>query len=98
MLQTRPEACRQICSALGFPSEAATDDDALDAFVGHRLAEEFIIGEAEWFGSPEQGGYVLPNTEGARELYGALGAQEPAALPLGRRSCRTLSARASQAS
>jgi predicted nuclease with RNAse H fold len=68
----RPEACRQICSALDFPAEAAVDDDALDAFIGHKLAEQFIIGEAEWFGSPEQGGYVLPKTEGAQELCRAL--------------------------
>lgn len=68
-----PEACRRICSALGFPPEAGADDDALDAFVGHRLAEQFLTGEAEWFGSPEQGGYVLPRTAVTRELYEALG-------------------------
>lgn len=68
----RPEACLEICSALAFPAEAAVDDDALDAFVGYKLAEQFIIGEAEWFGSPKQGGYVLPKTERAQELYRAL--------------------------
>jgi hypothetical protein len=68
-----PEACRYICSVLSFPAQAAADDDTLDAFVGNYLAEQFILGRADWFGSPEQGGYVLPKTEGVRELYEALG-------------------------
>lgn len=77
----KPEQCQKICAALNFPAEAATDDDTLDAFIAERLARQFLSGDAEWFGSPELGGYVVPKTEEARRLQNAFDGATPNAGP-----------------
>jgi predicted nuclease with RNAse H fold len=55
-----PEACARIAARLGIPSESATDDDTLDAYVAYELTVVFARGTARWVGNPASGGYVLP--------------------------------------
>jgi hypothetical protein len=50
-----------IAESLGFPSQAGTDDDHLDAYVAFKLAEMLLQSEARWVGSALFGGYVLPD-------------------------------------
>ncbi|MHB1047527.1 MAG: hypothetical protein ACYC4P_16115 [Thermoanaerobaculia bacterium] len=64
------EACRSIVSVLGFPVECEEDDDALDAYVAYRLGAGFIEGWTSWVGSPDCGGYVLPDGTSSEELRG----------------------------
>ncbi|HHH28629.1 MAG TPA: DUF429 domain-containing protein [Polyangiaceae bacterium] len=45
---------------IGIPVPPADDDDHLDAWVAWQMGADFIAGQAEWFGSPRAGGYVIP--------------------------------------
>jgi hypothetical protein len=61
----RPEACRRIAEVLGFNQLVELDrldDDILDAYVSHRLAEQFMTGESRWVGDHINGGFILPNS------------------------------------
>ena len=67
----RPDACKRIAETLGFHELAEldrVDDDTLDAYVAHRLAEQFMSGEARWIGDHINGGFILPNS--AEEIWG----------------------------
>lgn len=55
-----PSACADIASALGFPDDAALDDDVLDAYAGLWLASAFVRGEALVLGDRGSGGYLAP--------------------------------------
>jgi hypothetical protein len=57
-----------IAKKLGFPNEAGTDDDHLDAYVAFLLGEMLIRGEARWVGSAKAGGYVLPDCPESLEI------------------------------
>jgi len=50
-----------IARTLGFPGEAGTDDDHLDAYVAFKLGEMLLQDKARWVGSAIFGGYVLPD-------------------------------------
>jgi len=54
-------ATAMIANALGFPYEAGTDDDHLDAYIAFILGKMLLRGEARWIGSAKSGGYVLPD-------------------------------------
>ncbi len=71
----RPEQCRMIAEALDFPVGSAVDDDALDAFVAHRLGELFLDGRASCVGDRSAGGYVMPNCAATEELLDDLSAR-----------------------
>jgi len=45
-----------IAKALGFPDEAGTDDDHLDAYVAFILGKMLLRSEARWVGSAKTGG------------------------------------------
>ena len=64
----KPEHCRAIAEALGFPAGCAVDDDALDAFVAYRLGELFLDGRACCVGDGAAGGYVMPTCAATDEL------------------------------
>ena len=63
----RQEAA-MIAGTLGFPSQAGTDDDHLDAYVAFKLGGMFLQDQARWVGSALFGGYVLPDCPGTDAL------------------------------
>ena len=42
------------------PPVADEDDDMVDAYVAWRMGKDFLRGKAIWAGSPEKGGFVVP--------------------------------------
>ena len=68
-------AANAIASVLKCPKNDAMDDDYLDSYVAHAIGAMFRDNKARWLGSPEKGGYVLPDTKGSpifkdlEELY-----------------------------
>lgn len=52
--------CRRIVGALGYPADAGTNDDTLDAYTGYWLTGESVYGRAALLGDRMTGGYVVP--------------------------------------
>lgn len=59
-MATAIDRIRTRLAHLEIPVGAAMDDDHLDAWVGWKMGEGFLNGDAEWIGTPEAGGYVVP--------------------------------------
>lgn len=54
---------KKIVSVLGYPEICIKSDDILDAYVAHKMASDFITGDALFPCNPMNGSYVLPKGE-----------------------------------
>jgi hypothetical protein len=59
----KQDVCKHIAETLGFQELCALEevtDDMLDAYVAHRLAQQFMTGQSQWIGDHLNGGFILP--------------------------------------
>jgi len=62
------DAAEKIAETLGFPGEAGSDDDHLDAYAAFKLGIMLLEGSARFVGSLAGGGYVLPDLSPCRQI------------------------------